>query len=93
MIVVALAVAIAAAWLAAIGFARLRTPLDRLHCVTFAAAACGVPIGIAATIADGLSDRTWKTWLLLAVVMASGAMLTHAIGRAIAYRDVAGEQE
>jgi multisubunit Na+/H+ antiporter MnhG subunit len=85
--------AIAGAWLAALGFVRLSTPFDRIHCVTFATVFCGIVIAVAVLAADGFSDRTAKAWLLLLTVLASGATLSHAIGRAEAYRLAAGEQE
>lgn len=90
---VLLFVAIAAAWLAAFGLARLSAPFDRLHCVTFAAIACGIPIAAAAFAADGASDRALKTLLLVLVTFVSGAALSHAIGRAIGYRGASGETE
>jgi multisubunit Na+/H+ antiporter MnhG subunit len=88
-----LACTVAAAWLAAIGLLRLPTPLARLHGVTFASVACGLPLTIAVLLADGLTDRTLKTLFLLLVMLASGAVLSHATGRAIAYRAAAGEPE
>lgn len=79
-----LALAITAIWLGCIGFARLRSPFARLHCVPFVAAAAGTPVVIAAFLADGFSDRTGKILLLLLIILIGGAALSHAAGRAFA---------
>lgn len=81
-----LALAVLACWLGAAGFVRLRRPLDRLHCVTFVNIAAGLPILIAAFIADGPSDRVLKLGLLMVGVVLTGAALAHATGRALRLR-------
>ncbi len=79
-----LAVMVAAAWLGCLGFARLRTPLDRLHCVAFVNATAGIALTIAAFVADGLaSTRAWKILLMTMVSLGAGAALSHASGRAL----------
>jgi multicomponent Na+:H+ antiporter subunit G len=81
-----LALAVLTCWLGVAGFARLKSPLDRLHCVTFVNAASGIAILVAAFIADGVSARTVKILLLNAAALASGAALAHATGRALLLR-------
>jgi multicomponent Na+:H+ antiporter subunit G len=81
-----LALAVLACWLGAAGFARLSSPLDRLHCVTFVNATAGIAILVAAFIADGVSARTVKILVLNAAALASGAALAHATGRALLLR-------
>lgn len=83
---VLLAVLVAAAWLGCAGFARLRSPLDRLHCATFVNAVCGVALVAVAFTADGVSDRALKAVLLVAASLLSGAAITHAAGRALVLR-------
>jgi len=85
-IAVALAVVLLAAWLGAAGFARLRAPLDRLHCVTFVNVAGGGALFVAALLSDGLSIRVCKILLLVVVVLLAGAALSHATGRALVLR-------
>ena len=87
-----LAVAVVAAWVGALGFARLRTPLDRLHCVAFVAFACGLPIVLAAFVQDGPSVHALKLLLLVVVALVAGAALNQAVARAIVTRDEAGER-
>jgi len=81
-----LAVLLAAAWLGAAGFARLRTPLDRLHCVTFVNAGCGLALVLASLSSDGFSNRTGNILLVVAVNLLGGAATSHAIGRALRQR-------
>jgi multicomponent Na+:H+ antiporter subunit G len=90
-----LAVLVLAAWLGCAGFARLRSPLDRLHCVTFVNAACGMALVAVAFVADGASDRAFKVLLLVAAALLSGAAVAHATGRALVLRGSAeaGEVE
>lgn len=83
-----LAVAVLAAWLGCIGFARLRSPYARLHCVPFVALAAGVPVVVAAFLADGVSDRALKVLLLVLIIVLGGAALSHASGRAFALHEM-----
>jgi len=83
---------IASIWIGCIGFARLSTPLDRLHCVSFVAASAG-PLAVAlAFAADGFSDRAWKIVLLVVLMLVNGAALTHATARTIVWRASTGER-
>jgi len=86
ILVVVLVVMVCATWLGCLGFARLRTPLDRIHCVAFVNVAAGVALTIAAFVADGPSTRAFKILLATVVTMGSGAALSHATGRALWYR-------
>jgi len=88
LIAALLALAVGAAWLGCIGFARLRSPYARLHCVPFVTAAAGAPVVIAAFLADGASDRACKILLLVVLALAGGAALSHAAGRAFAMHEM-----
>ncbi len=81
-----LALAVAAIWLGAAGFARLKTPLDRLHAVTFINVTAGAFITLAAFLADGPTDRAGKILLIWLVTLAAGAALSHITGRALTHR-------
>ena len=83
---VLLALAVAASWLGAAGLWRLRTSLDRLHCVTFVNVASGLAILIAAILTDGPSTRAAKIVLLSLALLWIGAALAHATGRAVRLR-------
>lgn len=83
----ALVAAVAAAWIAALGFRRLRTPLERLHAVTFVNVAGGGALLVAAFAADGLSPRAVKCAALWLATLLIGALLSHVTGRALHIRD------
>ena len=89
---VLLAFIVASAWIGAIGFARLTSPLDRLHCVTFAYVGCALPLALVAFVADGASTRAFKILLLVVVSLVVGASVNQAVARAIFVRDEAGER-
>jgi len=80
-------VMVAACWLGTIGFVRLPTPLDRVHCVTFVNAAAGAAVSLAAFAADGASDRAFKIALIVVVNLVAGAAVSHMTGRAVTQRD------
>ncbi|HEX8756914.1 MAG TPA: monovalent cation/H(+) antiporter subunit G [Steroidobacteraceae bacterium] len=84
-----LALAVLAAWLGVAGFLRLASPLDRLHCVTFANVTCGVSILIAAALWDGSPEDVIKLALLLGALLVGGAAIAHATARAIVRRRAA----
>lgn len=80
-------VAVLNAWLGVAGFTRLRTTLDRLHCVTFVNAASGGALFFAVFAHDGFSVRLIKFAFLLLSTLVGGAVLSHATGRALWLRE------
>ena len=90
---VLLAFAVLASWLACLGFARLPTVLDRMHCVTFLNATAGLALTIAFFVADGVSDRALKMLLLTVVALVTGSALAHVTGRAVLIREAAEGRE
>ena len=84
---VLLTLVVLATWLGAAGFARLRTPMDRMHCVTFVNVAAGLPLVVAALLSDGGSTRCGKILLIVVVNLLTGAAMSHAVGRALLVRD------
>jgi multicomponent Na+:H+ antiporter subunit G len=82
-----LAAGVTASWLGAAAFARLSTPLARLHALTFINVTTGGAITLAAFLSDGLSARALKCLLLWATLLLAGALLSHASGRALLLRD------
>jgi multicomponent Na+:H+ antiporter subunit G len=81
-----LILAVAAAWLGTLGFARLRTPVDRLHCVTFVNVVSGLGVVLAALVSDGISIRWGKIVLILALNLIGGAAISHVTARALFQR-------
>ena len=86
-----LGVLVAAVWLGCLGFARLRTPLDRLHCVTFVNVVAGTALTVTAFLADGPSTRAFKILLITLVSTGFGSALSHAVGRSLWTRGKAVE--
>jgi len=82
-----LTLCVAASWLGCIGFARLRTPLDRIHCVAFVNVTAGTALTIAAIATDGITPRTAKIVFLVLVSVLAGAATAHATARALFDRD------
>jgi len=82
-----LVLAVATVWIAALGFWRLRTPLERLHAVTFVNVAGGGALVLAAVATDGLSPRVVKCVALWLSTLLIGALLGHVTGRALHVRD------
>ena len=87
-----LGLALVAAWIGAIGFARLESSMDRLHCASFTTLGAGLPVVIAAFVADGPSQRAFKILLLFVIALVAGASVNQAIARAIFTRDEVGER-
>jgi multicomponent Na+:H+ antiporter subunit G len=83
---VLLALGVLAAWFATAAFIRLRTPLERIHAVTFLNVVAGLLIVAAAILTDGLTSRSLKCALLLVAVLAIGALLSQVTGRALHVR-------
>lgn len=82
-----LALATAAIWLGCLGFARLRAPLDRLHAATFAGVVAGPIILLAGVVSFGPTFAMLKLLFLVVTMLLAGGAMSHAVGRAIAWRD------
>ena len=87
------ALLVASALLGALGFARLHSTLDRLHCVTFVLVGCSLPLVALAFVADGPSVRSFKVLAMVVVALIAGASVNQSVARAVFERDEAGERE
>lgn len=81
-----LTLGVLAAWLAAAGFACMRAPLDRLHCVAFVNATTGAAVLLAALFTDGPTIRVFKILLIVGIGLLAGAATSHATGRGLLLR-------
>jgi multicomponent Na+:H+ antiporter subunit G len=88
-----LTVMVLSAWLGCAGFARLRAPLDRIHCATFVNATSGTVLVITGFVADGPSNRAFMILLVAGISLLAGAAMSHATGRALLLRGSAPETE
>ena len=82
-----LTAAVAAAWLGALAFMRLRTALARIHAVGFVNICTGGAVTVAAVISDGLTGRALKVALIWLVTIAISALLSHVTARALHLRE------
>jgi len=87
-----LTVSVGSTWLAAWGFLHLSSVYDRVHSVTFAGIAAGVPVVVAAFVSGGGAAGAFEVLLIFTLNSFCGAVLGHAIGRAVAFRETAGRQ-
>ncbi|WP_428485700.1 monovalent cation/H(+) antiporter subunit G [Rhodopila sp.] len=86
-----LVVIVLAVWLGCVGFMRLRSPLDRMHCVAFVNTTAGTALVLAAFLSDGISVRALKILLIIGISLLAGAAMSHAVGRALVLRGSAPE--
>lgn len=82
-----LAFAVLVAWIMALAFVRMPAHFGRLHAVTFFNLVAGGAITAAVIVADGFTARSFQTVLIWLVVVAGGALLSHAIARALHLRE------
>lgn len=82
-----LALAVASVWIACLAVLRLPQALDRMHAAAFLNAAAGFLVTAAAFVADGVSGRSLKIALLMTLLVVWGAVLSHAVGRALLLRE------
>jgi monovalent cation/proton antiporter MnhG/PhaG subunit len=87
-----LGLAVVAAWLAALGLVRLRSPYARLHMAGYAGVVSGLFVTLAVIASDPLSAASLKALIIYAALVFNGAVLTHAIGRAMRLRDVSRDR-
>lgn len=81
-----LALAVLVAWIITAAFLRWRSGYDRLHAITFFSLAGGGAITAAAVIHDGFTSRSFQCVFIWLVVASAGALLSHAIARALRLR-------
>ena len=88
-----LGLGVLAAWLGCAGFARMRSPLDRMHCVAFVNAASGACVLLAAALTEGPTTRVFKILLIVGIGLLAGAAMSHATGRALLLRGTLEPEE
>jgi multicomponent Na+:H+ antiporter subunit G len=86
-----LALGIAALWLGAFGLLRLPNAFARLHCIGFAGAAGSFCFTTAVLIDRGGGPLGLKSLAVGILLLLTGAVATHATGRALRLRQEARE--
>ncbi|MCJ2013044.1 monovalent cation/H(+) antiporter subunit G [Methylobacterium sp. J-076] len=82
-----LALTVGVTWLSALAILRMPRALDRFHATSFLNVATGVCVTAVSFAADGVSDRSLKVLLMMVLLVAFGAVLSHAAGRAVLLRE------
>ena len=86
MIAVLLFIAVAAVWLGATAFVRMKDAISRIHVVGFVNVVSGGALTVATALFDGLSGRSLKVALIWLVTLATSGLLSHVTARALHLR-------
>ncbi len=87
---VVLGAAVLCAWLGTFAFLRFGSAPSRLHCTSFVLVTCGPLLVAAAFLEEGATSRSIKVAALIVLLVLSGAVLGHAVGRALLIRNGRG---
>jgi multicomponent Na+:H+ antiporter subunit G len=82
-----LGLGVLAAWLAVAAYMRLRTPLQRLHALSFLNAVSGSCFLIGVWLSDGASTRALKSVLIWVMMLLVGALLAQGSARMLLLRE------
>ncbi len=75
-------------WLGTLGMVRMREPIQGLHYLSLPACVGSVALVIAVYLRTGNSQATWKTLLIVFIMLAINSVVTHATARAFRTRDL-----
>jgi multisubunit Na+/H+ antiporter MnhG subunit len=87
-----LAAAVVTAWLGTAALIVLRTAYDRLHAASYVVVATGFFVTAAVVAAGPLSTAALKAAMVYVALIATGAVLNHAIGRAMRVREASSDR-
>jgi multisubunit Na+/H+ antiporter MnhG subunit len=87
-----LALAVATSWLGAAAFLFLAAPYDRLHVAAYVTLAAGFFVTLAVIASHPASALVLKAVIIYAALIVTGAIINHAIGRALRLRDESGDR-
>jgi monovalent cation/proton antiporter MnhG/PhaG subunit len=82
IVVILLALAVALSWLSVFGLLVMRNPFDRLHAIAPLNILPPIFVVAAILVSSGFSSSSAKLILIAIVMIATGPVLTHAMGRA-----------
>lgn len=88
-----LALAVATSWLGCAALLLLPTPYDRLHAAAYVSLSAGFFVTLALIASHPISPLALKAVIIYAALVVTGAILTHAIGRAMRLRDESGDRQ
>ena len=83
-----LAIVVVACWLGVLGMWRMREPTQALHYLSLPAAAGGLALVVAVFVEEGNNPASYKTMLIVVVLLAINSVVTHATARAFRAREI-----
>lgn len=84
---VLLGVTAAACWLGVLGMIRMRDPFQALHYLSVPAIFGMTALTLAVWIETGWTQATWKSGIILGILMTANSVGTHAAARAFRARE------
>jgi monovalent cation/proton antiporter MnhG/PhaG subunit len=84
---VLLGLTVLSCWIGCLGMVRMRDPFEALHYLSWPALAGMGFLAAAVWIETGWTQATWKSLIVLAILMAANAVGTHAAARAFRVRE------
>jgi multicomponent Na+:H+ antiporter subunit G len=84
---VLVALGVLSALVCCVGLVAMRDAYDRLHFMSAASTVAPIPIVLAVIVNQRLNSTGIKALLILLLVLVTGPVLTHAIGRAARIRE------
>jgi multicomponent Na+:H+ antiporter subunit G len=88
-----LGIGVVACLISCLGILAMRTAYDRLHYLAALGTVGPVAVVAAVVVEEGLSSGGLKALVVLAVILVTGPVLTHAIARAARIREGRGSRE
>jgi monovalent cation/proton antiporter MnhG/PhaG subunit len=82
-----LAVTVASCWIGVLGMVRMRNPFQALHYLGVPAIVGIGALTLAIFVQTGWSQASWKSMLILGILIASNSVGTHAAARAFRARE------
>ncbi len=83
-----LALVVLSCWLGTVGMVRMREPMQSLHYLSLPACFGSIALVIAVFLRTGNSQASWKTLLIVFILLAINSVVTHATARAFRTRDL-----
>ena len=75
-------------WLGALGMVRMREPMQSLHYLSLPACFGSIALVVAVFLRTGNSQASWKTLLIVFILLAINSVVTHATARAFRTREL-----
>jgi len=88
VITVLLSLVVLSCWIGSVGMWRMREPMQALHYLSLPACLGSVFLAAAVFVQTGSSQASWKTVIIVCILLAINSVVTHATARAFRTRDL-----